>query len=40
MRKMCLCDIFNHVRAQKLMAGLIESMEDGRLAAPQEEGGP
>ncbi|MDI6857018.1 MAG: hypothetical protein QME71_01730 [Dehalococcoidia bacterium] len=34
MRRMCLCDIFNHVRAQRLMAGLVESM-----GAPAEESG-
>ena len=32
MRKMCICDIFNHVRAEELMRQLVEAMEEGRLA--------
>lgn len=35
MRKMCLCDIFNHVRAEELMTQLVEAIEEGRLAPQQ-----
>jgi hypothetical protein len=38
MRRMCICDIFNHVRAAELMEKLAEAMDDGRLAAPQPSG--
>jgi hypothetical protein len=34
LRKMCICDIFNHVRAEELMERLAEAVEDGRLAPP------
>ncbi len=36
MRKMCLCDIFNHVRAEKLMGRLVEALRERRLAVPKE----
>jgi hypothetical protein len=39
MRKMCLCDILNHVRAEELVGQLVEAMEDGRLAPPRAAGG-
>jgi hypothetical protein len=35
MRMMCICDIFNHVRAEELMGRLVEAIEEGRLAPPQ-----
>jgi len=35
MRKMCLCDIFNHARAERLMRRLVEAIDQGRLAPPQ-----
>jgi hypothetical protein len=35
MRKMCICDIFNHVRAEVLMGQLVEAVEEGRLAPPR-----
>jgi hypothetical protein len=35
MRKMCICDIFNHARAEELMGQLVEGIEEGRLAPPQ-----
>ena len=35
MRKMCLCDIFNHVRAEELMCHLVEAIDQGRLAPPR-----
>jgi len=35
MRMMCICDIFNHVRAEGLMERLVEAIEEGRLAPPQ-----
>jgi len=39
MGKMCICDIFNHVRAEELMGRLVEAIEDGRLAPPQPSRG-
>jgi len=38
MRKMCLCDIFNHVRAEELMGRLAEAIDEGRLAPPAGKG--
>jgi hypothetical protein len=35
MRMMCICDIFNHVRAEGLMERLVEAIEGGRLAPPR-----
>jgi hypothetical protein len=35
MRMMCICDIFNHVRAEELMERLVEAIEGGRLAPPR-----
>jgi len=35
MRMMCICDIFNHVRAEELMERLVEAIEEGQLAPPQ-----
>jgi hypothetical protein len=35
MRNMCICDIFNHVRAEELMGQLVEAIGEGRLAPPQ-----
>jgi hypothetical protein len=35
MRRMCICDIFNHVRAEELMEQLVEAMGEGRLAPPR-----
>jgi len=32
MRRMCICDIFNHVRAEELMGQLVEAIEEGQLA--------
>jgi len=34
MGRMCICDIFNHVRAEVLMGQLVEAIEEGRLAPP------
>jgi hypothetical protein len=34
MRMVCICDIFNHVRAEELMGRLVEAIEEGRLAPP------
>ncbi len=39
MRRMCICDIFNHVRAEVLMERLVEAIEEGRLAPPQPSHG-
>jgi hypothetical protein len=39
MRKMCICDIFNHVRAEELMGQLVKAIEEGQLAAPQPSRG-
>jgi hypothetical protein len=39
MRKMCICDIFNHVRAEELMGQLVEAIEEGRRAPPQPSHG-
>ncbi len=39
MRMMCLCDIFNHVRAEELMGQLVEAIEEGRLVPPRRHGG-
>ena len=39
MRRMCLCDIFNHVRAEELMERLADGMEEGRLAPPEPSRG-
>jgi hypothetical protein len=39
MRKMCICDIFNHVRAKELMGQLVEAIQKGRLAPPQPSRG-
>jgi hypothetical protein len=39
MRKMCICDIFNHVRAEQLMGHLVNALEEGRLAPPQPSRG-
>jgi hypothetical protein len=38
MRRMCICDIFNHVRAEVLMGQLAEAIEEGRLAPPPPRG--
>jgi hypothetical protein len=35
MRMMCICDIFNHVRAEELMERLVEAIEESRLAPPR-----
>jgi hypothetical protein len=35
MRKMCICDIFNHVRAEALMGQLVEAIQGSRLAPPE-----
>jgi len=40
MRRMCICDIFNHVRAEVLMGRLVEGIEEGRLAPPPPRAGP
>jgi hypothetical protein len=34
MGRMCICDIFNHVRAEALMGQLVEAIEEGRIAPP------
>jgi hypothetical protein len=34
MGRMCICDIFNHVRAEALMGRLVEAIEEGRLTPP------
>lgn len=39
MRRMCLCDILNHVRAEELMGQLVDAVEEGRLAPPRPSGG-
>ena len=39
MRRMCLCDILNHVRAEELVGQLVEAVEEGRLASPRPPGG-
>jgi hypothetical protein len=39
MRKVCICDIFNHVRAEGLMGQLVEAMQQGRLAPPRPSRG-
>ena len=39
MRKMCLCDILNHVRAEELMGQLVEALVEGRLAPPRSQMG-
>jgi hypothetical protein len=39
MRKMCICDIFNQVRAEELMGQLVKALEQGRLAPPQPSRG-
>ncbi len=39
MRKMCICDIFNHVRAEELMEQLVQAMEEGRLDPVQSSRG-
>ena len=35
MKMACICDIFNHVRAEELMGRLVDAIEEGRLAPPQ-----
>jgi len=40
MGRMCICDIFNHVRAEELMGRLVEGIEEGRLAPPPPRAGP
>jgi hypothetical protein len=35
MRMACICDIFNHVRAEGLMERLVEAIEGGRLTPPR-----
>jgi hypothetical protein len=35
MRKMCICDIFNHVRAEALMGQLVEAIQGSRLVPPE-----
>jgi hypothetical protein len=35
MRKMCLCDIFNHVRAEGLMTHLVQEIAAGRITPPR-----
>jgi hypothetical protein len=37
MGRMCICDIFNHVRAEALMGQLVEAIDEGRLASPGRE---
>ena len=39
MRKMCICDIFNHARAEGLMAQLVEAVEERRLTPPDASRG-
>jgi len=39
MRKMCICDIFNHVRAEELMGQLVNAIQEGRLAPLQPSRG-
>ena len=34
MGRMCICDIFNHVRAEGLMGQLVEAIEEGRHTPP------
>jgi len=34
MGRMCICDIFNHVRSEALMRQLVEAIDEGRLAPP------
>ncbi len=36
---MCICDIFNHVRAEELMGPLVEAIEEDRRAPPQPSHG-
>jgi asparagine synthetase B (glutamine-hydrolysing) len=39
MRMMCICDIFNHIRAEELMGQLVSAIEEGWLAPPQPSRG-
>ena len=34
MRRMCLCDIFNHIRAEGLLEGIVRGLKEGRLSLP------